>query len=853
MDLKQLRAYQPKPADLEDYRTRLFWLVEIDSRNASIDHKQYLLEVFHTESETFDQTKEPASNLNDRQNLGDMGGFQPYSSSAGRTQDSNNDLNTVYDPKKFFSRPIEIASFSVAPPNIVAARYRVWDLYTVDPSVRAKFRNYSYAKFTLNVRVAISGTPFHSGRVLISYQPYAAYNTALLNALNVGNISLVHQVDAAFLSQAPGAVTVDIKANQPVDLKLPFICPANMARLFNSSSPIGASTPFNDFLEMGTLYIHSLGPLSAIGANITPINFNIYAWAEDVELGAPTNTIMAIQTESELKTGPIANVATNALKVFDFVKPILPPWALPSRMILSGIRDVSVALGWSRPPSKVEYTMVKNVGFSNTANTIGWDTSQRLTMDPQQELTVDPRICGRETDDMIIANISSREGYFMRFDWAYDDDVNDHLAEIAVNPFCATYADQGSKVVIQPSPVMFAAQPFRFWRGEMIYRFEVVCTSFHRGKLAIIYEPNATNFVSNSAVTYFNKQHIQIIDIQETTEFEIRVQWCNQRQWCTAPSHTQPNHTPNGTARTVGTANNDNSNGMLYIVPFTHLQSPDESESAFVNVYVRCEDLQVNGPRSDSMPAERYIFTESDIVTESGKVNALPVTSFVINPTSANTDSLCVEFFGEQPTSFRQLLKRYQQEGSTVISSKTAGGSILTLAGPNMILYGNDFGVTSTVVNHFNYLRLGYLGVKGSVRRKVYIPWFVTRPNQQWRVSLRNPQSSMVTAMTHTYSTDTSNVPCSQVGTLIFTPHSNTGIEFEVPFYSANLFHFAFTTMANAVADPAFYTNWYQHYHIRTDVSDAQEASTWISDIAIGEDFSLYRFQGAPYFSNNIV
>lgn len=835
--------------DRQKYRHRLTHLTAIADIEACIKVKRYLLDRAYasgiqSESDTFEQTKGHAGNIDERQTLEDMGGFQPYSSSSGPTMRGSNDLNTDFDPTKFFERPIQIADFSITPPNILTVNLPVWDRYTLNPSVRSKLRNYSYLKGTMHVRVAISGTPFHAGRVLLSYQPYGAYNESLIAATNVSSLTLNQMVIANFASQAPGAVTMDVRANQPVDLEIPFISPLSMGRLFNTSAPVSSVTSFTDFEDMGDLIIMSMGPLSAIGANITPINFNVYAWMTDVKLGAPTNTIIEIQTESEMKTGPIERVATNALKVYDILAPALPAWALPSRMGLSAIKAVSTALGWSRPAQKIEYCVVKNLGFSNGAHTIGWDTVQRVTLDPAQEMTVDPRVCGVTTDDMGIAEIARREGFFQRVDWDYDQDLNDKLITIGVNPTVATYAVEplGTTLCIQPIPAMFAVQPFESWRGEMVYRFEVVCTNFHRGKLAVIYEPNATNFIANSAVTYLNKQHMQVIDIQETTEFEIRVEWCNQRQWCGKITNNAPVYTPNSSGLPM-VLTNDKFNGVLYLVPFTKLQSPDDTVGVFINCYARCENMQVNYFQDFAIPLARQKFSEG-IQLESD--SSLITTPFVINPTAASANTACVEFYGEQPVSFRSLLKRYAKEMELSLVSLGSTESILKVQGNYQWQVTGSFGTSFTRDNLFNYLRLAYLGFKGGIRRRIYIPHMRVDRLQQFRITMTNPSNS-VTATSASYTGVLNELTGNYCGSLVFIPHNNGGIEFEVPNYMRNLFLCSFND--DPTPGPAWDTRFNRRWFMTSDVVGPQPATSVLTDIAAGEDFTFIRFQGAPYYT----
>jgi hypothetical protein len=56
-----------------------------------------------------------------------------------------------------------------------------------------------------------------------------------------------------------------------------------------------------------------------------------------------------------------------------------------------------------------------------------------------------------------------------------------------VDPCCIQeHATDGS---IRFAACGAAAMPFKYWSGSMKYRFQVVCSAFHRGRIAVVYDP----------------------------------------------------------------------------------------------------------------------------------------------------------------------------------------------------------------------------------------------------------------------------------------------------------------------------------------------------------------------------
>jgi hypothetical protein len=77
-----------------------------------------------------------------------------------------------------------------------------------------------------------------------------------------------------------------------------------------------------------------------------------------------------------------------------------------------------------------------------------------------------------------------------------------------------------------------ASMPFKYWTGKMRYRFQVVASAMHRGRLAIVYDPVSTPTVREDNVNY-----IEIIDISQCREFTVEV---SNNQPFTLLEHARP-------------------------------------------------------------------------------------------------------------------------------------------------------------------------------------------------------------------------------------------------------------------------------------------------------------------------
>jgi len=205
-------------------------------------------------------------------------------------------------------------------------------------------------------------------------------------------------------------------------------------------------------------------------------------------------------------------------------------------------------------------------------------------------------------------------------------------------------------------------------------------------------------------------------------------------------------------------------------------------------------------------------------------------------------------------------LKRYAMQSNVFLASFTsAADTYLTKASfPNfpasILQYG---GTTVSYQNLFTYLRYAFLGARGSIRYRIrYNCQYSFRVNDVCKVTLDNQSTSNSTpVITNTNST----VATSMLnGSIMYQQNTNAGIEYEVPFYTNNLFIFP---MAESLDDSNSSTDtmeltWFRNHTVAFEANNGTGGTggqRFIVEVAAGEDFNFLRFQGAPYFSGGIV
>lgn len=786
------------------------------------------------------------------ENLEDMSGAPAAVIYEEESKDIDAGQKNYLDLTDFFERPIRIAAISVVVGSHLTYAVDIWEVWLSDASIRAKFRNFAFFRANLKIRISISATPFHYGQILVSYQPLAAVNANL--PVMSGGLATFRTQALTYFSQSPEVAVMDVRDNEPLEMMLPYISPSPMIRLFNESPLIlPDTTPLEDSVGFGKVYINSINVIKCASATPSDISVFVYAWAENVELGTPTGTVITVGTESrafteskevdERVSGPVERFFSGASKYLGYlsVVPALAPFAKASSMASSALGAVASLFGFSTPTMNTEPMRVKNQPFQNGCQMIGYDTGKRITMDPKQELSIDPRALAVSEDHMHLSALTSRKSLLDVFPWtAATVPLGSSIWTVPVSPMLMKRYAYGPDYLYVPTALAFAATPFGSWRGDIIFEFRIVCSNYHRGKLAFYFEPNISQTVVIDTELDLNKQYVKVIDLQETQSVSFRVEWAHVRAWARMMNPTTLLDL--GSVGYAGTALAEYANGYVGVTPLTTLQSPDSSDVE-INVFIYSDNMHFNELSANIMPTKRPT------------VESRPMEEAIsLNSSSATTDGLCELHYGEKPISFRGLLKRFVGNRSVLLISDVAPLAYQLAFTPRM--YPSPApaydGVDATYAERgslFRYLRYAYVGMRGGIRRRVGLLGDSVCPEVgRTKVSRAYPTTFEVaegfkSSYSYTYLNSLLR------GSVEFVTQTNAGIEFETPMYTRNLFAISFSDDPYPASFTPVDTLVSRALIVSFPVTSYTAAKTYVcEDIATAEDFSFMRYQGAPAY-----
>jgi len=769
----------------------------------------------------------------------------------GSSVDSTMNLadNTSSDSLgNFLGRPVTVTAINWVVGAPFLHEFNPWDLFCSDPFVKDKLSNFELLRCNLCVKLTINGTPFHYGRLLASYNPLSGYDqvTVVRNFIDQ---------DLIGASQRPHVFLNPTKSEGGM-LHLPYFFRENYMSL-----------TLKDYKDMGKITIKSFGVLNHANGGNTPVTIRAFVWAEDVVLTMPTTLVSQSGKTKKLGSdeygqGIISKPASAIAKAAGVLSgsPIIGPYMRATQMVATGVGDFAKLFGYSRPPLLQNETVVKPQYVGNTANVDAPENIHKLTLDSKAEVTIDPRVTGLSAEDeMNLLSLVQKESYLTTFNFSSTHALNDLLWQCRVNPSLhGTFQNE-----IHPTAMAFFMNYFNSWQGSIKFRFQIVKSNYHQGRIIVRYDPNSFG----SAVVNYNVNYSRVVDISEEDDFEIVVGWGQKEPFLSVPSMNASNNWFSNSLPRLPIDSNREHNGVLEVNVVNELVSPLQNQSISVNVYVSmCEDAKFADPVQQRLNAYHLWPEAEPLMGQSGmelkesgegycddKPGESEKTT-TLTKSMPEADQMMNVFYGEIPTTLRELCKRYVLTRSYLcpISNWYNTWQQHTLLNKDLpyqtgfdplgldvsTLAGN---VTLGYKSPLAYFMPAYAGYRGAIRHK-YVCLGTTVGAVTRRHFAGSGNGSVTTTVRHANTNEIAFLgsPNTAAGTTLqYIPGNNT-IQAELPFYSQGRIGYSRLVRAQDL-------NCNSHEVLLVGSHQSDSINPVIQDyVAAGEDFSLYFYTGAP-------
>jgi len=777
----------------------------------------------------------------------------------------------------FLSRPVVISTQTWAQTDAVGvlATFNPWRQFLSNSIIAKKISNFAFIRGNLKVKVLVNASPFYYGAMYLAYQPLQNFCPS----------TIINDAGTRYLipySQRPG-VWIRPQDSEGGEITLPFFYPKNYLRLGY----------LQDTIDMGEFkYVIYSALQSANGATGAGVTIQVLAWMEDAVLSGPTVDVQ-LQGDEYTPSGQISGPASTVGRIAGMLSgvPIIGKFAKATEIGANAVSGIASLFGYTNVPNIKDAEPVKLMPMPQFASPeIGYPT-EKLTLDPKNELSIDPTITGLpdNEDELSIEHLATKESYLCTTTWATTDSANKILFTTRINPTMYDYENIANNSKIYSTPLGWVSNCFRNWRGDIILRFKVVRSQYHKGRLLISYDPagkSANSLLNTTGTT--QSVFSRVIDIGEEEDVEIRIPYQQALPFLNVPNVVSATNIPWSTSASPTWSGDDTQdNGVLTVRVFNALTAPVATSNVKVLVYVRAaENFELANPINVGTSFTPFAIQSEEETKTAGTSRDESYTTQMVAGKSLPimTPERNLVNFGEVVRSLRPLLRRMALTEVVYDSSDSGFSNSLTLleqtkfpmyfgydpagvhSAKGLVATASNFNFNYVYNTVYNWIAPAFVGQRGS-----YI-WTVNTdaPDAIKNVQCIRTNAISVTANETNFSqaggTPSGNarfyfnlIDATNGGTAATSQLTNAGLTVLMPNYTQYKF---MTTRPQSVNAPtstttdAYYDGgnrdgyrwWISHYDGALGTS--QRATKIWRYAGCGTDFNLHFFLNVPVFYN---
>jgi len=757
----------------------------------------------------------------------------------------------------FLQRPVQIYQKTWAVGNTIDAatdNFRPWHAFFNKTSIKKKLDNYYMLRCNLHLKFVINASPFFYGCVLSSYQPMTNFNPAPVI------ISATTRKENIPFSQRPH-IYLYPQNSQGGEMVLPFLYHKNWLNATSST----------DLTNMGIMYLNSFNELkNANGVVSDNIDITVYAWAEDIEVAGPTPSLAVQGNKDEYShTGSVSRPASAIARAAGKLSslPIIGEFATATSYAAGAVADIASLFGYTDVPVIDDVHAFQPKAFPNLAATDIGTPIEKLTLDSKNELSIDPKIAGANVDDeLMLSSFVTRESYIFNTPWSATSASDTSLFQAKVTPQMHDREESTGAYYLYATPMSHVARCFRYWRGDIIFRFKFICSKYHRGRVRINWAPYGD---IASTGDYTTETYTRIVDITQENDVEFVVPY-------TQPTSYLKTLDPNYVQAVVSGATTTNIgvtyNGMLTMRVLSQQTSPVTSADIDVLVFVRgADNLEFACPLDIPSTYSPYV-VQGDSYDCEQKTYELGTKPSIADP------NMNLIYMGESINSLRTLMRRkcrYFRNSRDQTMTLDLRCVFYSILGRQPMYPGYDpdglnsaVGLVSAVAEPYNYVAWNYttwfstcfVGNRGAYNYIIHpytpseIPALeVSRTEQLHTITNNNlvRQHSAVTSTT-AFEREFSNSDSYSMGmsgTSLTSQRNLAGTTISLPLYSRYKFvgnNISARTKGTSVdgTDTDSFITMATIEHVSTKSEDLQFNQDMY--VSCGTDFSLIFFLNVP-------
>lgn len=624
--------------------------------------------------------------------------------------DASSDLYTQ-EIKTFLSKPVIAQQGSFSTTDTVSTFAAVQAHVPFRSTLYAdKLSGYYGIRYDLVVKLVVNATRFQAGRYMVLFNPYGGADPTQRLAV-IKNSRIFKLTQRTTMPHAE----IDVSCDTELEFRIPF------SNAFSySPTNLFTSAAFN-LGSIGEIQIFPYSALSAVAGSLS-CSYTMYFSMENVSLygaAVPQSSNFSsrrkgTQAEEQRRAnmGPISSSLATVSQSFSILSqvPLISSYARTTAWFADRMSKTAEIFGFSKPVNLEHPRRVTNNLMNYVGSVDGPDQSIPLALSYKNETCIMSGGSPTDLDEMDLNYIASIPAYVETVPWNAIQTAGTLLKALPVTPLYGSVGFNTNGITINTDPpCSFVSRYFKYWRGSVVYKFKIVRTEFHSGRLAFSFNPvfqDPSGLVTPS-YTDTNYVHREIVDIREHTEMTFTIPYVSPTPY---------------TLCVPTIANNGIGTFTIHVVDA--LVAPS-TVSANISILVEI----CAGPDMEwAVPSGIIMNTVTNVVPQSGtfrqgndsesmcRILTKTVGSTTVKDDGNLSSLLCM---GEKVSSFRAMLKKPH---ILTYSSAIPAADLYTSVAPYFISMTNLTGatVTRSSVNAdlYSYLGSCYLYSRGGIRIK---------------------------------------------------------------------------------------------------------------------------------------
>lgn len=664
---------------------------------------------------------------------------------------SNESIYTTY-----FDHPVQIHHYTWITTNAVGTKLGVTsdvvqNYFDFAPTnLRGKWAGSRYFTGDLKIRAVVQGYSFSQGMLILSFDP----------SPNLPEVTQERiQLDPRLCrSQVIPHMLIDPSRSDAYEISLPCDTVTGYWDIdaFNAGS-----------YRMQALVLNNLGSGNATPS--PPVYVCVYAYFENVKLhgyttvsgktGVVAKNFSAQEVEKPTNLSTMAHTVSNVTsKLSSF--PMIGAAATTTSAIAGAAANVLESLGFSKPTVIDRMPIVNNRFWGDLSHVDGKDETVVLSSQHANAIAIgDDAMTFGSNLELSIPYMCERWG-FAKLSTITTTMVPDSLVtSFKVSPF-REVGDDGDvpgvdSTTMELPPVAHMASLFKYWRGNVKYKFVFNCSAFHRATVIIIHDtaPGVNPSIANAVGTVKS----QVVQIAGRTEVDFVAEY-HQPYPMMAVQHQDGLY----------------QNGNVSVRVVNPVTTSGSMDPIWVNTYI-------------SMEEATFAFPTLEYWNKNGGFDNDGVLK-VAHTTVSGMTNVTATVMGERVDSLKELCTKQATTRSITLGAKDN----VRLNQPCMQPFPGFYGSVSapnTWWTYYTAVSVGFVGWKGTTRHCGY------RLNRgQNDLSVHGYLAPFWLRQHSDYTTSTNTVEqyaqtASYFNAITFAMFSHhLGIEGLVPYYEPSLF-----------------------------------------------------------------